>query len=391
MKVKSLLSLALVLVTTAAFAQPSNLRRAKTSYNKFNEIKMIGNPQLGMPDLKGSLAALEKAIEHDRTKDLAETWTYYTLANADMALLDTTENAVSYYQKANEARKKALELDTDGEMKENISSAGSILAQYELNQGVVAWDAENFVDAYHSFDRASGFLPGDTTLLYYAGLAAINSQDYEKAIDKYIELVPLDSFSSNRQIILDLSRLYLMQADTANAIKYAGLGSGKYPNDNELAVQNIELNLLAGNEKEIISTILNQISKDPTNENLHYYLGIAYNSADNPEEAEKAYRAALAINPDYVEANINLGGLILNRGIDQFNTANNDRDLSQVQYEEAIKASHLVFDQALPYLQKAVDIDKNNIIALDNLLKYYQIKENQEKIDELTARIDALF
>ncbi len=390
MNVKSLLSLALILLATTAFAQQSNLRRAKTSYNKFNDLKMVGNPYLGMADLKASLASLEKAVEHDKTKDVAETWVYYALATADMALLDTTETSANFFKTAVDARQKALQLDQQGEMAENLNAVSSILAQYELNQGVTAWDAQDFQQAYKYFDRASEFMPGDTTLLYYAGIAAINSENYDNAIAKYVELVPIDSFSQNRQIILDVSRLYLMREDTVSAIKYAKIGTDKYPEDSELATHNIEVNLMAGKDVEVIADINNQIKRDPNNKNLHYYLGIAYSASGDAENAEKAYRQALVVDPNYVEANINLGGLILNRGIDVFNAANNDRSLNQQQYDAALKNAHDIFDQALPFLQKAVDTDGTNLIALDNLMKYYQIKENQEKADEIKARMDAI-
>src|SRR5690606_1459663 len=213
--------------------------------------------------------------------------------------------------------------------------------------------------------------------------------DYEKALAKYVELVPIDSFSNNRQIILDVSRLYLMQGDTTNAIKYAEIGAQKYPEDGELATQNIELNLMAGNDEETIKAINDQVSKDPENKNLHYYLGIAYNETGDIEKAEASYRKALEIDANYLDANINLGGLILNKGIDHFNKTNN-ANLQQPEYDAEIQKAYDIFDTALPYLEKAVEIDGKSHVALTNLKRYYEIKEDQAKIDELQARIDAL-
>ena len=389
MNVKSILIGMLVLTSTAAFSQNSNLRKAKASYDKFNEVKSIGSAELGAADLTAAKEALDKAIEHEKTKDLAETWTYYALVNADLALLDSTDTAETYIQTAVEAREKALNLDEEKENEQNLNILNSIIAQYEMNKGVKAWDGQDFDAAYNAFDKALGYLPNDTTLLYYSGLAAINSQDYEKALSKYVELVPIDSFSNNKQIILDVSRLYLMQGDTTNAIKYAEIGASKYPDDGELATQNIELNLMAGNEEKIINTITAQAEKDPENENLHYYLGIAYSELDDVEKAEAAYRKALEINPDYLDANINLGGLILNKGIDHFNKTNN-ASLQQAEYDVEIKKAYDIFDSALPYLEKAVELDGSSYLALTNLKKYYEIKEDDNKISELQARIDAL-
>lgn len=390
MNLKSILSLALVLVTFAAIAQPGNLRRAKSSYNRFSEVKSVGNPYLGMVDLQAAQRALERAITHDRTSTLAETWVYYALVNADLALLDTTEAASKLIAQAEDARTKALELDTDDSQTENLETLNTIMAQYALNEGVKAWERQAFDEAYASFDRGSTYLPQDTTLLYYAGLAAVHSQDYKKALDKYVQLVPLDSFSNHQQIILDVSKIYLMERDTANAIRYADIGRKQYPEDGDLAIQYIELNLMAGNEKEVIETINTQALREPDNKNLQYYLGIAYNAVGDTDNAEAAYHRALEIDPDYIDAYINLGGLILNRGIDQWNRIHNDREMSREVYDVEIKKAHEIFDEALPYLEKAVALNGENRIALSNLQKYYQIKENEEKAAELQERIEAL-
>lgn len=389
MKVKFILLGALVFATSVAFSQTSNLRKAKASYEKFNEVKSIGNASLGVSDLNAAKDALEKAIEHEKTKELAETWTYYALVNADLALLDSTDASDGYIQKAVEAREKAVSLDKENENEQNLGILNSILAQHELNNGVKAWDSQDFEGAYTAFDKGLTYLPGDTTLLYYSGLAAVNSQQYDKALAKYEKLVPIDSFSNNKQIILDVSRLYLMQGDTTNAIKYAELGASKYPEDSELATQNIELNLMAGNQEKIIGTITEQAAKEPNNKNLHYYLGIAYSETGDLEKAEASYRKALEIDPNYLEANINLGGLILNKGIEHFNKTNN-ANLAQSEYEAEIKKAYDIFDSALPFLEKAVEIDGKSFLALTNLKKYYEIKEDKAKIDELQARIDAL-
>lgn len=390
MKLKFILSLAMLVIATTAFSQPNQLRRGKTSYEKFSEVKSLGSPELGMNDLKAALAALERAIEHDRTKDLAETWTYYALVKADLALLDSEEDNATEFKTALEARQKAIELDTDQEQAQNLEVLSFMLAQYELNQGVAAWEVEDFATAYQAFDRGGVYLPGDTTFLFYAGLAAVQSGDYQNAITKYEQIVPIDSFSNHRQIVLDISRLYMMEGDTASAINYANIGRGIYPEDSEMANQFIELNLMAGNEVEVISTIEAEANRDPSNKLLQYYLGLAHSAAGNEDQAEEAYKKALAIDPDYVDANINLGGLILNKGIEHWNETNNKRDLTQQQYDAELAVAQGIFDQAYPYLQKAVDIDGANIIALSNLQKYYQIKDDQAKVDELQAKMDAL-
>lgn len=391
MKLKSILSLAtLVFIASAADAQTSNLRRAKSSYNRFSDVKSVGNPYLGMADLKIAQRALEKAVEHEKTKDLAETWVYQGLVNADLALLDTVGEAEKFMDTAIQARLKAIELDKDGAQAETLKNLNTTMSQYALNEGVKAWEKKDFKKAYEAFDRGVEYVPNDTTLLYYGGLAAIQTQDYGKALEKYVALIPAEDYSNHRQIVLDASKIYLMQKDTVNAIKYADMGRNKYPEDKELATQYIELNLMAGNEETVIDAINEQAQREPENKTLQYYLGIAYNATKDIDKAEAAYRRAIEIDPNYIDAYINLGGLILNRGIDQWNALNSDRNLTDKQYNEQKKKVYEVFDQALPILEKAVSIDSTNRIALSNLQKYYQVYLNEEKVKEIQSQIDAL-
>ncbi len=389
MRIKSILVIALMAIATVASAQRSNLNRAKSNYSKYSELKNMGTGTLSINELNTAQTAIDRAIENDKTNELAETWVYYALIYTDLALLDTTETAVATYQKALEGREKAISLDSNDEHAENLGALSSMLAQFELNQGAMAWEAGNYAGAYDAFEKGLTYLPGDTTLLYYAGIAAINDNQFDKAVAKYVELVPIDEYSNNRQIVLDASRLYLQLGDTTNALKYAQIATEKHPEDAEIATHNIELNLMAGKEESILATLQSQAERSPNDKTLQYYLGIAQASLKQDDEAIASYQKALAIDPEYLEANINLGAAILTKGINYYNETNN-KNLPQAQYEAEIKKAYEIFDSALPYLEKAVALDSNSIIALTNLKQYYDINDNQEKSAEIQAKIDAL-
>src|SRR5690606_29697189 len=195
--------------------------------------------------------------------------------------------------------------------------------------------------------------PGDTIFNYYGGLAAINAKDYKNAIEKYKALLTHSEFSNLSQVYLDLSRLALMESDTTAAIKYAEEGSAKFPDNGDLATQNIELNLQAGNEEKVISSIAGQIAKNPTDARLHYYHGIALTESGKLDEGEAAYKKAIENDPEFGNAYVNLGGLILNKGINVFKEASKLPANKQKEYNEQAKIGNAYIDEALPYLQKA--------------------------------------
>jgi tetratricopeptide (TPR) repeat protein len=67
------------------------------------------------------------------------------------------------------------------------------------------------------------------------------------------------------------------------------------------------------------------LASEPTYSQAAFYLGLTYNALFDQEKAEQYYKQAIAIDPDYLEARANYGGMLLDVGnvdeaIRQFNT-----------------------------------------------------------------------
>ncbi len=391
MKIKSFILAAVFSASTLmVFAQKGEVSSARTSYEKFLGLKDANSMLLAIPNLKTAKTSIDKAVVHAKTLEDPAAWTYKSLIYGELALLDTVpETSKPLIEEAKAAHKKATELDKAGENKANLENAkGTIFSQYELNQGVKAYQTNNFADAYTSFNNALNYRPGDTTITYYAGLSAINAKNYKAGIQSYESLIKTN-FSANNQIYLDLSRLYTMEGDTARAIAVASEGATKY-NDTQLATQEIELSLMSGKQKEVISKISDQAQKNPGNKLYPYYLGIAYSTIGESAKAEEAYLSALKIDPNFADASTNIGGILLNRGINLYNEANQLPQNQQKEYEAMIKRGDAELDKALPFLVKSSELDPKSRIALENLKTYYIIKKNQEKVTEISAKLENL-
>ena len=382
----------LVAAGTTAFAQSGNLRKAKAGLQKFQELQANNLPgeqlaQLAKKDLQTAKEAIDAATTHDKTKDNPETWTIYALINANLAVLGKSEDEV---QAAETGIQKATELDTDGKNKENIDVAKQLLGQYSFGQGAEAFNSQDYKTAYSAFDKALAYRPGDTTLLFYSGLAASNLEDYQNAIAKFKDLVPEKEFSNHKLVMTELSRLSLLTADTTTALEYAGQAAADYPDDSDIATQNIQLNLIVGNEEKVISDIENQIAKQPDNKTLYYYLGIAYSATNDQEKAIAAYKKAVEIDPDYADANRNASATIINSVRDQLNQLNSDKSLSNSDYATKVAALKEKIKEALPYLEKVVESDPSDIDALRSLKGYYDFQQDEAKSAELQTKIEAL-
>jgi tetratricopeptide (TPR) repeat protein len=391
MKIKSfIIACSLFAISVGTYAQKSELNSAKSNYDKFSGLKNPNTMALAIPSLTAAKESIDKAVAHEKTKNEPSAWAYRALIYADLAMLDSvpakTEPLIT---EAANSIKKATELDKEGANKSQIETATRLLAQNTLNKGVREFQAQNFADAYKSFSTGLTYLPNDTTLTYYAGLSAINNKEYDKAIEKYNSLTKTN-FSAANQVYMDLSRLYAMKGDTAAAIRVASEGSKKFANDTQLATQEIELSLISGKQKEVIDKITAQSQKDPNNKTLPFYLGIAYNSLKDYPKAEEAYKKAIAIDPNFADANINLGGLIMNNGIDLYNKANKLPTSKQKDYDAMMKKAQAEFDRAFPYLEKSVELDPKSRMGWENLKTYYVVKKNNAKVAEITKKLSAL-
>ena len=231
MKIKSFLTfVAFLAIQTAVFAQKGELNGAKTNYEKYVQLKDAGTAALGLSSLNSAKLSIEKASVNEKTMNLPEVWVYKAMILGDLALTDTVSlSADKTFSEAKAAFQKTVELDKEGQNKGNLDRANNLFAQYELNKGVKAYQERNYEAAFNGFNNSLTHKPGDTTLTYYAGLAAINSQNYAGAIEKYNTLLKTN-FSANKEIALDLSRIYALQKDTANAIKVAGEYGTKFNN-----------------------------------------------------------------------------------------------------------------------------------------------------------------
>lgn len=389
MNTKSLIvTLAVMGMSVSAFAQKSAVNSAKSDYESYTTLRGA-SPQLAQPKLKSAKEAIDKAVLHDKTKNDAGAWTYRALIYADMAASDSTSAADQLTSEALTALNKAKELDTDGAQKENIQRATALLSQGQLIKGKAFYDKQKYAEAYKEFNKGLEYAPGDTTLNYAAAISAMYAKDNANAIARFKELLSTN-YSALENIYSNLSALYMQVGDTTAAIKVAGEGAAKFPKSSDLATREIELSLMSGKQKEVIEKINAQAAKEPNNKIYPFYLGIAYNAANDNVKAEEAYKKAIALDPNYNDAYINLGGLIMNNGIEIYNKANKLPANKQTEYTATMKKAQAEFDRALPFLEKAVELNPKSELALRNLKTYYTIKNNKAKTDEIDAKIKAL-
>ncbi|MCC8426043.1 lipopolysaccharide assembly protein LapB [Mucilaginibacter sp. UR6-11] len=420
MRVKFLIAGLMAVATTTAFAQKYELNNAKETYDKYVTLnKVAATYTEADKNLIASKESIDKAAANAKTANLPLTYAVKAAVYATYALRDTSKaKTIGFFNTADEALKKAKELDATGENKALILEAANNLAQYQLNKGVADFKDKNFDLAYKDFDYFHNLFPEDTTALYYSGLAAVAGSNYPAALTAYSKLLPL-KFSKKETIYMDMSSIYLTTKDTVNALKIASEGVEKFPNSSDLRRREIEVSLQAGKAHEILGKIQAAIANDPKNKNLYYYAGLTYTSfgsntgsdidklkkgskdaaaiaalqakKDNYfAQAVEMYKKALEIDPDYYEANLNIGYAYLAPAIDLYNAANQLPPSKQKEYTAAIAKSTAQFELAKPYLIKATELNPKSKDALINLKNYYLGTKDTANATAIQKRIEAL-
>ncbi|MBB6109566.1 Tetratricopeptide repeat-containing protein [Mucilaginibacter lappiensis] len=416
MKIKLLMAGLLGLVSATTFAQKGELSTAKSEYDNYEGLRGAkATLAVAVKSLGTAKTSIDKAAANEKTSALPQTFALKGAIYAALATQDTVAaTSLPLFTTADESLKKAKELDTKGENKQVIDNAYLNLAQYQLTKGVAEYGAQKYDQAYHSFDYYRTVLPEDTNAIYYTGLAAANSKNYPAAITNYNKLVTT-KYSKNAGVYMDLSSLYLANKDTTNALKSVSEGITKYPSNTDLRKREIEISLQTGKEKEVIQKIQAALTADPKNKTLYYYAGLTYSQTaeaiikeqakakdaaakntlqqqkvENYDKAAEMYKKALEIDPNYFEANLNLGYVILNPAIDAYNAANKLPANKQKEYDAAIAKANAQFDLAKPYLVKAADLNPKSVDALTNLRTYYLGKKDNVNAEATKKKIDAL-
>lgn len=418
------------LITINAFAQKGELSTANEEYAKYDGLARA-NYVLAKPSLDKAKASIDKASTNKKTADLPETYALKAAIYASIASRDSvaaslaTETAT-----AQEAIKKATELDTKKENANLILHAKRELAQIQLDKGVKAYQAKNYDEAYKAFDAAQQTIPGDTTALLYSGVAASNAKNYPAALASYTKLLATD-YKDKPKVYMDMPTLYLLNKDTAGAIKVANEAVAKYPANADLRKEEIEVSLQAGQQNDLITKIETAIKADPNNKALYYYEGLTYSQiaealqkditklekadakaakdakagtkkpapnpqiakleqtrVDNFSKAADQYKKALEIDHNYFEAVLNLGYVSMAPAIDKYNAARFIND--QKVFDAAMKIVNAQFDVAKPYLLKAVELKPDSPDALTNLKSYYLGIRDQDNANAIQRKIDAL-
>lgn len=297
-----------------------------------------------------------------------------------------------------ESFKKAEELDTKGTDKNSLKINLTLLVNDFTDQAVKAFNENNYAQALTSFENildvqkmaAMQETPAtvDTVIIFNAGLAAFNAEKYEKAIEYYKEAAKYD-YNGSRTYEL-ISAAYTNLNDTVNALETLQEGFKKYPESSQILVQMINIYMSTNKTAEAMEYLDLAIKQDPENPSFYFAKGALNDKLGNTDTAIASYEKALELKEDYFDAYYNLGAIYYNKGVKQLDVANAVPTNQPDKYETEKNKADDEFKKAIPYMEKASEVNPEDTFSLESLKQLYYRLKMMDKFDEVNKKLEDL-
>ncbi len=281
--------------------------------------------------------------------------------------------------------KKALELDEGGKFANSIKVKLTLLTNDLTNQAVEAFNVEDYPRALRSFEQILDVQeidvikqdnPGvvDTVIIFNAGLAAYNAENYDKAIEYYKEAAKY-GYNEARTYSL-IANAYQLKKDTLGALEALQEGFEKYPEDNTVLTSMIQIYLDMDKTEDAMKYLDMAIRQDPNNPTFHFAQGTLYEKMENTDKAIEAYDNAIEADDEFFNAYYNMGALYYNRGVQQIEVANAVPTSDNATYEVELKKADIWFQKALPYMERCHELNPEDNMTMESLKNlYYRLKD----------------
>ncbi|MFC0605805.1 tetratricopeptide repeat protein [Winogradskyella pulchriflava] len=401
---------------------------------------------------KNEIKAIEKALKNSNFSDAKSA---ASAAEALIGNMDDKTKAKFYFLKAQALYANGA--GTDANIDEAISSLESLkdleskmgklkytqqaneMTSSMLNSFLTkannAFSNKNYKIAAKGFEKAYKMSPKDTIYLYYAASSAVTDQDYDAALDYYLQLKNMgfrgeqmnyyatnketgveESFSDKAsrdfsvkaklhmdprdeksepktaEIVKNIALIYVSQGEDEKALAAMTDARKENPDDLGLLLSEANVHLKMGNRDKFKVLMEEATTKDPNNAELQYNLGVLAAEGGNVEASKKYYEKAISIDPNYVDAYNNLAVAILSEEatiVEQMNALGTSAADNR-KYDELKEEKAQLYRDAIPYLEKVLELKSSNIDTAKTLMNIYSVLGEMDKMKAMKAKIEQI-
>jgi tetratricopeptide (TPR) repeat protein len=373
---KVFFSILFVGLASYANAQKSEVAEAKKIWNVF-ELTMTTDPakkegaapaagakpggtfvEKQIARLNEGLSHIDKAVVHEKTKDLPETWVYKALFHATIAAVDTVslDNSIRNQKSAEEAIAKTKSLDAKNEQKDLIAQAESNIQVALSARGISAYNKKDYATALDYFSQIAAKNPTDPSWYLNAGVAANLLGKYPEAIQNFKKVISLNSPDSKDLYAQIVNITTDKLKDTTAALAVLEEALVKFPEDGALVGAQTDLFIATGDIVKSQASLSKLIAKDASKPVYQYLMGETY------------YKQALLMQAERSKI-----------------------DAKKVKEFDAITAKMVtLIDQSLPYYKKSIELDPKFVPALETLKQIYGFKNDTENFNDIKKKLEAI-
>lgn len=263
-----------------------------------------------------------------------------------------------------------------------------------VNKAFDAIERKEWIEAMNNFETAYALKQTpefgnvtDTLTLYNAGLMAQFGEDYDNAIRINRELIKMNYGGATTYVVL--AQLYKSKGDLEGSYSAVQEGRVKYPSDKDLLIEEVNYYIKNNDKEKALSTLELAIAADPKNALLYNAYGTILLQLGDEDKAEAALLQAVALNDSIAEAYYSLGAIQVERA-NALVEPMNAKGIKEADYNKLKAQQKAYFEASLPYFERALFLNPEDIYTLDALKVVYYKLDMDEKSMEMKKRIDAL-
>jgi len=409
---KEILIFSALIISTITFAQKSEMKSVEKALKSGKTT-----------EAKSALEAAKPLIANADVKTKAKYHLLKGKVHHELAKKGTNES----YTIAATAFKEVVAIEKDLKKKSFTPEATKLTNEIVVglvNSAVAANQSENYTLAANNLYAAYKLDNTQQDYLYYAANSAVSNKDYDSALKYYLELKdlgytgsvteyfatnvetnqeekmasqqerdilvkakthtnPTERLSDSRlpDIVKNIALIYTQKGDKDKALAAIKDARAANPGDVNLLLSEANLYIQLDQKDKFSELMKEAIEKDPNNPTLYFNLGVINAEQGNVEEAKKYYESAVEKDPNHKESYLNLASEMNSLGTSRKDNA---------RYDVLKSKREGLYQSSIPYLQKILNIDANDLDALKTLMNIYGTLGENDKFKELKEKIASL-
>jgi tetratricopeptide (TPR) repeat protein len=308
----------------------------------------------------------------------------------------------------------------------------NVLIQRAAKSGTTSFSEKKYKIASKKFELVHVLSPTDTSFLDNAALSAYYSEDYDRAISLYKNLLEMgytgittkykakskineeDVYYNTKkemdravmmkmavhpEVVVTPSRTgdiakniafsYIAKGDKQAALSAIADAKKLFPNDYNLVISEANIYFKLGNNEKFLSGLKKAIELRPNDPQLYYNVGVLTLEQGYEKEAIESFEKAIELKPEFSDAYNNIGVAILEKTkpiIEEMNKNLNDFD----KYDALMLEQKKVYKEALPYFENTLKYAPKNESVMKTLVGLYELLEMYDEQKAVQAKINAL-